>query len=80
MKRKLGYAEYIMRGSSGPLLQYITRGNNRKEERQGRPRGNWMGDVKEWPGSTSYGDAKRKAGNREEWRDMAANLRIEDGT
>ncbi|GFS25528.1 hypothetical protein ElyMa_007029300 [Elysia marginata] len=39
-----------------------------------------MDDVKEWSVSTSYGDTKRKAENREGWRDMVANLRTKDGT
>ncbi|GFS08686.1 eukaryotic translation initiation factor 3 subunit F [Elysia marginata] len=79
MKRKLGYAGHNMRGSSGPLLQISLEGEIEGKRRQGRPRRNWMGDVKEWSGSTSYGDTKRKAENREKWRDMVASL-TEDGT
>ncbi|GFS04178.1 endonuclease-reverse transcriptase [Elysia marginata] len=80
MKRKLRYAGHIMRGSSGPLLQLPLEGKIEGKRGQGRPRRNWMDDVKEWSGSTSYGDTKRKAENREEWRDMVANLRTEEGT
>ncbi|GFR88403.1 endonuclease-reverse transcriptase [Elysia marginata] len=80
MKRKLRYAGHVMRGSSGPLLQLSLEKKIEGKRGQGRPRRNWMDDVKEWSGSTSYGDTKRKAENREECRDMVANLRTEDGT
>ncbi|GFR69258.1 eukaryotic translation initiation factor 3 subunit F [Elysia marginata] len=81
MKRKLGYAGLIMRGSSGPLLRLSLKGKTEGKRGQERPRRNWMDDVKEWSGSTKYGDTKRKAENREERRDiMVANLRTEDGT
>ncbi|GFR90475.1 eukaryotic translation initiation factor 3 subunit F [Elysia marginata] len=66
MKQKLGYAGNIMRGSSGPLLQLSQEVKIEGKRGQRRPRWNWMDDVKEWPGSTSYGDTKRKAENREE--------------
>ncbi|GFR89986.1 eukaryotic translation initiation factor 3 subunit F [Elysia marginata] len=80
MKRKLRYAGHIMRGSSGPLLKLSLEGTIEGKRGQGRPRRNWMDDVNEWSGSTSYGDTKRKAENREDWRDMVANLQTEDGT
>ncbi|GFR80796.1 retrovirus-related Pol polyprotein LINE-1 [Elysia marginata] len=82
IKRKLGYAGHTMRGISGPLLQLSLEGEIEWKREQGRPRRSWMDDVKEWSGSTSYGDTKRKAENREEWRDMVAiaNLWTEDGT
>ncbi|GFR94940.1 UDP-glucuronosyltransferase 2A1-like [Elysia marginata] len=66
MKRKLGYAGHIMRSSSGPLLQLSLEGKIEGKGGKGRPRRNWTDDVKEWSGSTSYGDTKRKAENREE--------------
>ncbi|GFS20423.1 UDP-glucuronosyltransferase 2A1-like [Elysia marginata] len=78
MKRKLWYSGHITRGSSGPLLQLSLKWKIEGNRGQTRPRRNWMDDVKEW--LTSYGDTKRKAENREEWRDMVANLRTEDGT
>ncbi|GFR68946.1 endonuclease-reverse transcriptase [Elysia marginata] len=80
MKRKLKYAGHIMRGSSRPLLQLSLEGKIEGKGGQGRQRRNWMDYVKEWSGSTSYGDTKRKADNSEEWRDIVANFRTEDGT
>ncbi|GFR79159.1 endonuclease-reverse transcriptase [Elysia marginata] len=80
MRRKLGYAGHIMRGSSGPLLKLSLEGKIEVKRGQRRPGRNWMDDVKEWSGSTSYGDTKRKAENREECRHMVATLRTEDGT
>ncbi|GFR73625.1 F-box only protein 39-like [Elysia marginata] len=47
MKRKLGCAGHIMRGSSGPLLQLSLEEKIEEKRRQGRPRRNWMDDVKE---------------------------------
>ncbi|GFR94792.1 eukaryotic translation initiation factor 3 subunit F [Elysia marginata] len=73
---EIKYAGLSSRGSSGTLLKGKIEGKRRK----GRPRRNWMDDVKEWSGSTSYGNTKRKAENREEWRNMVAKLRTEDGT
>ncbi|GFS24051.1 UDP-glucuronosyltransferase 2A1-like [Elysia marginata] len=65
-KRKLGYAVHIMRGSSRPLLQLSLEGKIEGKRGKGRPRRNWMDDVKEeWSGSTSYGDTKRN--NVETW-------------
>ncbi|GFR76996.1 eukaryotic translation initiation factor 3 subunit F [Elysia marginata] len=61
MKRKIRYAGHIMRGSSGPLLQLSLEGKVEGKRGHGRPRRIWMDDVKEWSGSTSYGDTKRKA-------------------
>ncbi|GFS04839.1 eukaryotic translation initiation factor 3 subunit F [Elysia marginata] len=80
MKRKLRYAGHIIRGSSEPLLQLSLEGKIEGNRGQGRPGRNWVDDLKEWSGSTSYGDTKRKVENREEWRDMVANPRTEDGT
>ncbi|GFS23344.1 eukaryotic translation initiation factor 3 subunit F [Elysia marginata] len=80
MKRKLRYAGHIMRSSSGPLLQLSLEGKIEGKRVQERPRRNWMDDVKEWSGSKSYGDTKRKAEKRKESRDMVANVRTEIGT
>ncbi|GFR68648.1 UDP-glucuronosyltransferase 2A1-like [Elysia marginata] len=67
MKRKLGYAGHIMKGSSGHLLQLPREGKIERNRGQQRPKRNWMDHVivKEWSGSTSYGDTKQKAENRE---------------
>ncbi|GFS16311.1 endonuclease-reverse transcriptase [Elysia marginata] len=63
MKRKLRYAGHIMRGSSGSLLQLSLEGKIEGNRGQPRQKRNWMDDVKEWSGSTSYGDTKRRAEN-----------------
>ncbi|GFR69634.1 eukaryotic translation initiation factor 3 subunit F [Elysia marginata] len=76
MKRKLRYAGHI----SGTLLQLSLEGKIEGKIGQDRPRRNWMDDIKECSGLTRYRDTKWKAENRAEWRDMAANLRTEDGT
>ncbi|GFS18623.1 endonuclease-reverse transcriptase [Elysia marginata] len=47
MKRKLGYAGLISRGSSGPLLQLLLEGKIEGKRGQGRARRNWVDDFKE---------------------------------
>ncbi|GFR76289.1 endonuclease-reverse transcriptase [Elysia marginata] len=47
MKRQLRYAGHIMRGSWGPLLQLSLEGKIEGKRGQGRPRRNWMDNVKE---------------------------------
>ncbi|GFR71025.1 eukaryotic translation initiation factor 3 subunit F [Elysia marginata] len=47
MKRKLGHAGHIMRGSSGPLLNLSLERKIEGKRGQGRPRRNWMDNVKE---------------------------------
>ncbi|GFR74579.1 microtubule-associated protein 1 light chain 3 alpha [Elysia marginata] len=71
---KRWYGGHTMRGSSEPLLQLYQEGKIEGKRGQRRPRRNWIDDVKEWSGLTSYGDMKWKDENREEWRDMVANL------
>ncbi|GFS20355.1 UDP-glucuronosyltransferase 2A1-like [Elysia marginata] len=61
MKRKLSYTGHIVRGSSGPLLLPSLEGKIEGKRRQGRPRRNWMDDVKEWSGSKSYGDTNGRS-------------------
>ncbi|GFS26120.1 eukaryotic translation initiation factor 3 subunit F [Elysia marginata] len=77
MKRKLRYTCWTHHEKQlGTFATTIIEG----KRGQGRPRRNWMDNVKEWSGSTSYGDTKWKAENREEWRDMVASLGTKDGT
>ncbi|GFS00307.1 eukaryotic translation initiation factor 3 subunit F [Elysia marginata] len=66
IKREVGNAGRIMRGSSGPLLQISLKGKIEGKRGQRRPRRNWMDDVKEWSGSKSYRDSQLNAENREE--------------
>eukprot|EP00794_Sanderia_malayensis_P012563 gene12562-13849_t len=45
---------------------------------QGRPRRMWIDDIKEWTNIKEYGQLKREAQNREQWRSMIGNLRTYD--
>ncbi|GFS02704.1 endonuclease-reverse transcriptase [Elysia marginata] len=84
------YAKAFDRVNHEKLMEVLAKAGIPSHERRlgkiegkrgpGRPKRNWMDDVKEWSSSKSYGDTKRKAENREEWRDMIANLETEDGT
>ena len=80
VKRKIRYAGHIMRGSSGPLLKLALEGKINGKRGRGRPRRSWMDDIKEWSDQKTYAEVKRKAEDRDVWRVMIANLRIEDGT
>ena len=80
IKRKMRYAGHIIRGSSGHLLPLSLEGRVEGRRGRGRPKRNRMDDVKEWTDCRTYGDIKRKAEKKSEWRTMVANLRIEDGT
>ena len=42
----------------------------------GRRRRTWMDDIKEWTGSSSYAEVKKKAGDRRGWKFIVANLHI----
>ena len=44
---------------------------------RGRPRTQWMDDIKEW---MSYGECVRRAHERNMWRSMVAELLRADGT
>ena len=47
---------------------------------KGQQRRKWDDDVKNWSRITRFGDIKRKAEDKLAWRDMVANLHIENGT
>ena len=46
---------------------------------RGRPRVNWTTNIKDWSGK-SYAAAVRTAQQIDDWRTIASNPRLEDGT
>ena len=78
-KRKMRYAGHVMRGSSGVLALNILEGFINGKKEKGRPRRNWIDDIKDWIGEKSwnvnYAYLKRNAENREYWRTVVANIR-----
>ncbi|GFR84834.1 endonuclease-reverse transcriptase [Elysia marginata] len=80
IKRKLRYAGHVIRGSSGHLLQLGSKGRIEGRRGRGRPKRSWTNDNKQWTHCCTYGEIKRKAERREEWRVMVVNLRSEEST
>ena len=76
-KRKLRFAGHIMRGRCGSLVQLVLEGTVEGKRDRGRQRRVWADDVKNWSGSGSVGEAKRKSGIRVKWRTLVHNLQFE---
>ena len=74
-RRKLKYAEHVLRGSGGELLSLLSEGL--LEGKTGRRRRMWNTDIKEWTGTRTFGETKRRAEDRCDWRSMVANALIE---
>ena len=47
---------------------------------KGQQRRKWDDDVKNWSRVTRFYDLKRKTEDRLAWKEVVANLHIEDGT
>ena len=78
MKRKMKYAGHVLRGSAGVSHLQILEGQVEGIRKQGRPRDTWIQDVLKWLGRKMYGELKRAAEDRDRWKFMVVNLRIED--
>ena len=80
-RRKSSFFGHIVRSSNRNLFVNIIEGFINGKRAQGRPRRMWIDDIKEWTNIKEYGQLKRKAQNREQWRSMIGNLRTyEDAT
>uniref|UniRef100_A0A8D8WJF1 Craniofacial development protein 2 n=1 Tax=Cacopsylla melanoneura TaxID=428564 RepID=A0A8D8WJF1_9HEMI len=73
-KRKMAYAGHIMRGSSGELLLNIVEGRIVGSRDRGRQRRKWSDDIKDWTKIRNYGECKRMAERREDWRKIIENI------
>ena len=67
MKRKLGLFGHICRMGDHRLIKTITFGMTGGRRKRGRPRRNWIDDIKEWTGM-SMQRLIRVASNRQEWK------------
>jgi hypothetical protein len=79
-KRKLAYVGHVLRGSAGENILNTLEGYTKKYTKRGRPRTNWIDNVKKWLQTRSYQAMKKKALTRDVWRRMVADLRIEEST
>ena len=75
--RKLRYFGHIIR--YGLLNRVLLEGQLEGRRSRGRPRTTWTMNIYEWTGFT-YNEAVRETGTRNEWRVIASNPRLEDGT
>ncbi|KAL1446569.1 hypothetical protein WDU94_003622 [Cyamophila willieti] len=73
-KRKMAYAGHIMRGSSGEFLLNIMEGKIAGSRDRGRQRRKWSDDIKDWAKIRTYGECKRMAERREDWRNVIVNI------
>ena len=78
MRRKMEYAGHVLRGSSGLSHLQLLEGRIDGKRKVGCPIRTWMKDIQEWTGLKSYGLVKRAAEERERWKLIVVNLRIED--
>ena len=78
VERKFEFVGHILRGSSGRLMMRVLEGRIEEKRGVGRQRIMWLDDIKRWSGERRYEQLKRKAEERNIWRTMKANLRIED--
>ena len=63
-KRKIRYFGHIKRKNN--LLTLSMEGKVKGRRPRGRPRDNWVGDIKEWTGLPAY-DCARRAVDRDLW-------------
>ena len=79
-KRKLRFVGHVLRGSSGDLANLVVEGLINGKRDRGKQRRKWADDAKDWTGTSSMGEIKRKAENKMSWNNMVANLHLEEGT
>ncbi|KAG1650512.1 hypothetical protein GQR58_027944 [Nymphon striatum] len=80
-KRKLKFAGHIIRGQDEhKLARLVMKGLVEGKKDRGRQRRVWGDDPKEWSKSTSIGQVKRQAENRDVWKKMVYDLRFKDVT
>ena len=77
-KQKMAFAGHVMRGSSGEDALQILEGKLEASTAKGRPRRMWMDDIKQWTQLNTYGDIKRLAQDRFQWRVCTASCQPSD--
>src|SRR5438034_1161340 len=76
--RKMKFAGHVLWGSSENSHLCILEGKVFGKRLKGRPRLTWADDIREWTNSKKIGVMKRVAEDRDKWRTMIVNLRLED--
>ena len=71
VQQKLAFAGHVMRGSSGQNALKILEGKIQGTVGNGRPRRQWIDDIKEWTKLSDYHGIKRMAEDRNRWRVIA---------
>ncbi len=64
---KLQYFGHVTRGSAGQLALTVLEGTVEDKRYQGKPRRQWMDDIKQWTGE-EYLKLKKMAEDRNSWR------------
>jgi len=77
-KRKVKYAGHIFRGSGGERSQLITEGFIAGKRSRGRPRDDWMNNIKKWCEIETYKNLKNLALHRNEWRRISNTLNLQN--
>jgi hypothetical protein len=75
--KKLKYFGHMIRQDK--IQRALLEGKINAKRGRGRPRVNWTTNIKDWSGK-SYAAAVRTAQQRDDWRTIASNPRMEDGT
>ena len=65
------YAGHVLRGSSGISAVLMLEGKTNSVRTRGRPRKNWIDDLKEWNNVTDYSELKGSAEDMKHWKDLA---------
>ena len=76
IKRKMEYAEHVLRGSSGLSHLQILEGRVEGKKKVGRPIRIRMNDICDWSLLDTYDKVKRAAEDRKRWKLLVVNLRI----
>ena len=79
-KRKMEFAGHVLRGSNATIYNEIIEGYIRGKKDRGTQCRTWIDDLKDWTDIKTFCKLKRTAEDREKWKFMASNLRVEDGT
>ena len=78
-KRKIKYAGHIFRGS-GEHSQLIIEGYIEGKRSRGRPRIDWMSNIKKWSEIKNYKELKNLALHRDEWRRLSNTINLQEET
>ena len=76
--RKITYFGHMIRRDN--IQRLLLEGRMEGKRSRGRPRAEWIDNIREWTKMKQYNDLVKTAQDREKWRAMAANIQREEGT